>query len=328
MEYHTNVHYTSKNQRPAEVEPVVQDVIKTEAFQRLRSVSFMGALDYAFPTALPALARTRFNHSISVAQLAQSVALTRDYPKALREHLVIAALLHDVGHPPLSHSVESAMKDQVGYGHHKAGEFMLDGEVAGSEGLKKILSKRVDTSFLKALIGGKVSAAQGGDLFSAKINIDTIDGIIRASNYGALSNAPALKPHEVAYAALVDQSSSEESTRLLDAFWALKHRVYSEFVHSHTGLAADQYSAEFANENASLLGKSNYFKTEHQWRRLCPQLFQNLNTICIETAKSNGRRSVFSGEYQARKYWVDNSKWGNERYQSSRENRRWKMSVN
>lgn len=82
--------------------------------QRLRRIRQLGFAHIPFPGAT----HTRFSHSIGVMHLTGKVfdIIFRDQPFASREEynqfrycVRLAALLHDVGHGPYSHSVEFAM---------------------------------------------------------------------------------------------------------------------------------------------------------------------------------------------------------------------------
>jgi hypothetical protein len=88
-------------------------VIDTPLFQRLRGVRQLGFADHVFPGAV----HHRYLHSIGAMHLAGEVADRLlgavDLSAAVRTRLVqaarLAALLHDVGHPPLSHAAESLL---------------------------------------------------------------------------------------------------------------------------------------------------------------------------------------------------------------------------
>jgi len=88
----------------------------TNAFQRLRRISQLGLASYVFPGAT----HTRFSHSLGAAYLAHCVLVhLKDWSEAserkeIEQHfnqVIIAALLHDVGHGPFSHSFERILKD-------------------------------------------------------------------------------------------------------------------------------------------------------------------------------------------------------------------------
>ena len=78
----------------------------------MRNIRQLGLQDYVFPGAL----HNRFNHSLGVLQLADKmvVSLKENSDFSGNRKLVrMAALLHDIGHYPLSHLVESVVKDHA-----------------------------------------------------------------------------------------------------------------------------------------------------------------------------------------------------------------------
>ena len=89
-------------------------VIDSSAYQRLRNIKQLGFMELSFPGAT----HTRYLHSLGVCHLAGQVfdQLFQDYPfssgsrrQQLRQCTRLAALLHDVGHGPLSHTTEEVM---------------------------------------------------------------------------------------------------------------------------------------------------------------------------------------------------------------------------
>jgi len=86
-----------------------REVIQHPYFQRLRRVSQLALAHYVFPGAT----HTRFSHSLGVAHLAGLLAHELGLPIAERRLLRIAALMHDIGHFPLSHSLESVYETEL-----------------------------------------------------------------------------------------------------------------------------------------------------------------------------------------------------------------------
>ncbi len=90
------------------------DLINTREFQRLRRIKQLGVCELVFPGAN----HSRFAHSIGVMHIARFflTRIRRVWPELLdeeRETLVLAAaLIHDVGHGPFSHSFESVTGDR------------------------------------------------------------------------------------------------------------------------------------------------------------------------------------------------------------------------
>lgn len=88
-------------------------VIDSLVFQRLRNIKQVGFLDFAFPCA----SHSRYCHSLGTMSVATKI-FERVLPMAqmeahlwmrLRQTVRLAALLHDIGHPPLSHTTEMLM---------------------------------------------------------------------------------------------------------------------------------------------------------------------------------------------------------------------------
>ena len=93
-------------------------IIDSRFFQRLRFISQLGFSSLVFPGAV----HTRFSHSLGAMHLAGKIfnQLIKNSPliqdiysrkdlEYFREIIRIAALLHDVGHPPFSHVAETIL---------------------------------------------------------------------------------------------------------------------------------------------------------------------------------------------------------------------------
>ncbi len=89
-------------------------VIDHLAYQRLRAIKQLGFMEFSFPGAT----HNRYLHSLGVCHLAGRAfdQIFGNYPfpnsatgRRLRQCMRLAALLHDIGHGPLSHTIEEAM---------------------------------------------------------------------------------------------------------------------------------------------------------------------------------------------------------------------------
>ncbi|WP_413289069.1 HD domain-containing protein [Bdellovibrio sp. HCB337] len=89
-------------------------VLDTAEYQRLRAIKQLGFAEFSFPGAT----HNRYLHSVGVGHLAGLAfdAIFKAFPFAkpsarvrLRQAVRLAALLHDVGHGPLSHTSELVM---------------------------------------------------------------------------------------------------------------------------------------------------------------------------------------------------------------------------
>jgi HD superfamily phosphohydrolase len=86
----------------------IWDLINTKEFQRLRRIRQLGTSFYTFHGA----EHSRFSHSLGVYEITRKIISQfernghEDWPTEERLLCLCAALLHDLGHGPFSHSVE------------------------------------------------------------------------------------------------------------------------------------------------------------------------------------------------------------------------------
>lgn len=97
-----------------EISDAETKVLDSLAYQRLRAIKQLGFSEFSFPGAT----HNRYLHSIGVSHLAgrafDSIFKNFSFSKGLRkdqlrQSVKLAALLHDIGHGPLSHTTEEVM---------------------------------------------------------------------------------------------------------------------------------------------------------------------------------------------------------------------------
>lgn len=94
--------------------PLIWELINTKEFQRLRRIRQLGASFYTFHGA----EHSRFSHSLGVYEITRKIITQferngyEDWPAEERLVCLCAALLHDIGHGPFSHSVESVFHER------------------------------------------------------------------------------------------------------------------------------------------------------------------------------------------------------------------------
>ena len=102
-----------KDDAPAQL---AWQLINTPEFQRLRRIKQLGVSEFVFPSAI----HTRFAHSIGVFQTARELvsiiqresAPARPFDRDRADVATIAALLHDLGHGPFSHTFEGVQRSR------------------------------------------------------------------------------------------------------------------------------------------------------------------------------------------------------------------------
>ena len=192
-------------------------VIDARHFQRLRRIKQLGFADLVFPGAV----HNRYLHSIGAMHLAGRAwdVLARSMPwipevaaSRLRQTLRLAALLHDIGHPPLSHAAESLLPDRAALG--VPGQPDATGRASHEDMTLKLildsaLSQTITSAFedleiaplhVAALIDeelavpAEVFAVEGIDLrpllhalVSGELDVDRMDYLLRDSYFAGVS---------------------------------------------------------------------------------------------------------------------------------------------
>ena len=150
-------------------------VMDSFEFQRLRRIKQLGTTYFVYPGA----EHSRFGHSIGAMWLAfqfgkkfkdDGVQIDGD----IMSKVVLAALVHDIGHGPFSHVFEKITK----YNHKEMTIRFIEERLAelvptfSSKEIKKILKKEVDSENVWV-----------GDLLDSQIDVDRMDFLLRDSLY-------------------------------------------------------------------------------------------------------------------------------------------------
>ena len=255
----------------AAADPFLSRLMGTPAFARLSNVRFLGGIDYAripAPNGRPGSRRyTRYQHSLGVARLALLYADLRGLPPDERRLIGAAALLHDIGHAPLSHSLEPVFKEAFGVDHHLATADVLFGRVPlGAEVHALLRDAKLDVERLAAVIEGREEGHDG--FFGGPINFDTIEGILRSHTYE--KPAPRLSPETVAVAATRRRDAADRDT--VDEFWRCKDMVYGNIINCEKGLLADAVCQDAMRREIGRFTRADYLVTERRLFAKLPEL--------------------------------------------------------
>ncbi|WP_435075229.1 HD domain-containing protein [Halorubrum sp. HHNYT27] len=150
-----------------EIDGVAADLIDTPAVQRLRHVKQLGTVQLAYPSAN----HTRFEHSLGVYHLANRALDHLGIGGQRAERLEAAAMLHDVGHGPFSHNLESLTHRRTGKYHDDVAELLATGAVGDV-----LRDHDLDPDRIAGLVAGEGPYA---GLVSGELDVDRMDYLVR-----------------------------------------------------------------------------------------------------------------------------------------------------
>ncbi|MEQ8968538.1 MAG: HD domain-containing protein [Azospirillaceae bacterium] len=267
----------------------IAPLVAAPAFDRLRRIGFLGAIDYVFhPQRWDGWQRySRYEHSLAVADLADRFARRRGVEREERRTLVAAALLHDLGHGPLSHSSERAFADLFGIDHHRRTEELVR-DRSGPGSIGRLLDEsRLSADEVIRLLSGR-SNAPAADLFDSPLNVDTLDGIWRARRYACRQ---ILGHPRVTVERLADEAPGRWQTTF-DRFWQDKEAVYRHVVGGRIGAMAVDLVDSYVRENASDLTAAEFERDDIGFLRSHPRLaraLRNMRRDLREALKAGAR---------------------------------------
>jgi HD superfamily phosphohydrolase len=152
------------------LEGLALELADTPQMQRLRWIKQLGLANLVYPGAN----HTRFEHSLGVYHLAGVLSDHLGLEEEDKLKIGVAALLHDVGHGPLSHATEAALAPYLRKEHESIIDLLRKGElgdVLDSHGLHP--------SEIQSLVNG----SRLGQIVSGEIDVDRMDYLIRDAHY-------------------------------------------------------------------------------------------------------------------------------------------------
>lgn len=171
------------------------DLLGTPEVQRLHSIKQLGFAHLVFPGAH----HTRFDHSLGACAIATRITEILELPTEEKELVTCAALLHDIGHGPFSHTLESILLERFGVDHVDLSEKLILGTYTifdekealfiHAATLHQILEKYdANEKDIVGIIRGKPSKKSYlGQLLNSTIDVDQLDYLMRDAYYTGVS---------------------------------------------------------------------------------------------------------------------------------------------
>ena len=164
-------------------QPEILSVIQLPQVQRLRRIRQLGVGHLVYPCA----EHSRFTHALGTLALMQEALRNLEHygtPISAEEHLAasVAALLHDIGHGPFSHSLESELIPEVS--HEAIGQaIMAHFSDVLEEPTAKAAVARLPLDLALRMIQGLYDRPFFHHLLVGQMDLDRLDYLQRDSHF-------------------------------------------------------------------------------------------------------------------------------------------------
>ncbi|RMA64460.1 HD domain-containing protein [Ulvibacter antarcticus] len=211
---------------------LIFDLIEHPYFQRLRRISQMGMSYLVYPGAH----HTRFHHALGAMFLMQkAIQVLRlkgvVISEAEEEALLIAILLHDIGHGPFSHAMEHSIVDHIN--HEKISLFFM-------ESLNTEFDQKL--SFAISVFKNEYERKFLHQLISSQLDMDRLDYLRRDSFYTGVSEGAVNSQRLIAMLNVKDDKLvvEEKGIYSVEKFIVARRLMYWQVYLHKTGIVAEQ----------------------------------------------------------------------------------------
>lgn len=225
---------------PAGLEDIAGPLLDSPALERLRAVSFLGALAPRHRGIAGRSDGSRFDHSVGVAALAVRAAERLGLSRRATRYAAAWGLLHDVATWALSHTSEPAFRritrtspDEL-RARIVTGHFTIPAKLSAVPALEAM---GVDPLTLLGLFD-KATGPHDPELYSlwslirSPLTPDTLEGIWRAAQAYEVEAPDPREIIELLVPGLFEPAIAASDLRGVERFWTAKARVYRENINS------------------------------------------------------------------------------------------------
>lgn len=231
---------------------IFYDVIEHRYFQRLRRISQTGLLSSVFPGAT----HTRFHHAIGAMHLMYSaletlkqkgVKISEDEEKAA----LLAILLHDIGHGPFSHALESLLMEDW---HHEKLSILLMHE------LNKEFSGKLSLAI--EMFQGKYHRRFFNQLISSQLDVDRLDYLNRDSFFTGVSEGSINTQRIISMVNVKDDELliDEKGVYSIENFLTARMFMYWQVYYHKTSALAEHLLVKIMSRAKQLISEGKHIE--------------------------------------------------------------------
>ena len=211
--------------------PFIYDLIQHPYFQRLRRISQMGLSYLVYPGAH----HTRFHHALGCMHIMQkAIEVLRFKGVSISEEeenaLLVAILLHDIGHGPFSHAMEHSIVEDV---NHEAISLLFMNKL--NEDFEGKLSLAIQ------IFKGDYHRKFMLQLISSQLDMDRMDYLKRDSFYSGVAEGNISSDRLIQMMTVVDDQLviEEKGIYSVEKFLMARRLMYWQVYFHKTSLVAE-----------------------------------------------------------------------------------------
>jgi uncharacterized protein len=284
------------------LDPPALALLGTPEFQRLWGIRQTGFAHLVFPGAN----HTRLEHSLGAYWVAGRIAERLGVEGDDGEVVRAAALLHDLGHGPFSHTLDGPMVEVLGRGHEALSRQGILGDRDGSGAIPSTLRReRIDAERVAELVDPRRRSSRDrllGEVLHGAVDADRIDYLQRDAHYTGVAHGAidAVRLMETLRAVDGRLVFAEKGRSAVEGFLVGRALMYST-VYFHKTVRAAEMMAQAAVERMDGYPETarDVFRwTDAEWLTWLPQrgkLSASLVAALTERRlykRVSGRRSV------------------------------------
>ena len=225
-----------------------------------------------------------------------SIAILQHVDKAISAIEACSFTACDVGHGPLSHTLEPIFRSHFGLDHHTVGISYLRGKGDIGEELDQIFRLwKIDREQVIEIVEGR-STEKHARLFSSTHNVDTIEAITRSLSMICRSLAP--RTAEYFFTSLWLNESFSHTVG--DEFWRLKDTVYHVLINGIAGRFMDSVAQSYMTVNLDLFAEKDFALSDQKFM----QKFRKLHRILLHVLPLARFQSELDGKMLSRLHLI------------------------
>ena len=231
---------------------ILFDVVEHRFFQRLRRISQTGLLSLVFPGAT----HTRFHHAIGAMHLMFTALETLKLKgikisKEEEKSAMLAILLHDVGHGPFSHALESLLMEDW---HHEKLSILLMNKI--NEEFDGELSMALE------MFQGKYHRRFFNQLISSQLDVDRLDYLKRDSFFTGVSEGSVNTQRIISMMNVCDDELviDEKGVYSIENFLTARMFMYWQVYYHKTSALAEHLLVKILSRAKQLISEGKHIE--------------------------------------------------------------------